>query len=370
MSQLQTPELMRQQNRAIVLATIQEHGPISRVELAHQLGLNPATITRITRVLLNEGLIQEEGESKSRGAGRKRVLLSFNHRARLVIGIFVNTHRITGAVADLAGTILTRCTKLLTSPISTAALFPLVEDLLNENPSYHSRLVSICMGAVTPEWLTPSLYEGLGGKPDIPILNLEAAALAAHSEAQVGAAQEQSRHLLFYLGSRSYSCLYVEGKTCVGEFGVSLEGQSLACRLCDEGLIDEMQTTLDSGISSVLQNQQHDLSARMIFEAARQGDKAARQAVESLAGTLAYAAVWITRSLGLTLIVIAGPWVWAADVFIPMVQAQMRHWCAEPPDLVPAERGDDAPLIGAIRLAVQMAETTVNGIGEGWWQTG
>src|SRR5262249_29776896 len=107
MSQSSSPELMRQQNRAIVLAKIQEQGPISRVELANLLGLNPATITRITRDLIGEGLVKEEGEGESKGvsgskAGRKRVLLRFNHIARLAVAIHCGSRQVTGVVADLA----------------------------------------------------------------------------------------------------------------------------------------------------------------------------------------------------------------------------------------------------------------------------
>jgi len=54
MSQLQTLELMRQQSRAIVLATIQEHVPISRVELAHPLVPSFTVACSLLAVLLTE----------------------------------------------------------------------------------------------------------------------------------------------------------------------------------------------------------------------------------------------------------------------------------------------------------------------------
>ena len=67
---------LRQANRALVLACVREYGPISRVKIAERTALSRATVSAITSVLLQEGVIRE-GErlpATTRG-GRRAVLL-------------------------------------------------------------------------------------------------------------------------------------------------------------------------------------------------------------------------------------------------------------------------------------------------------
>ena len=50
-------ELVRRQNRGLVLQTLRRVGPLARVELGRTTGLSPATISAITADLISEHLI-------------------------------------------------------------------------------------------------------------------------------------------------------------------------------------------------------------------------------------------------------------------------------------------------------------------------
>ncbi len=67
---------LRHINRALVLACLQDHGPISRVEIAERTDLSRTTVSAITNALLREGVIRE-GERLPAAAqgGRRAVLL-------------------------------------------------------------------------------------------------------------------------------------------------------------------------------------------------------------------------------------------------------------------------------------------------------
>lgn len=355
MSQSSTPELMRQQNRAIVLATIQEQGPISRIELANLLGLNPATITRITRDLIEEGLVKEEGEGENKGAGRKPVLLRFNHGARLVIGIHIGSQQVTGVIADLASNILTRRTMLLAPQLTLPMLSALIDELLDDNPSYRQCLAALCVGSSTLNPIT-QLMAGLKQKFPVPILPLETVTLATMGEAEVGGMQEQHAFALFYLGAKSYSCLYLNGQAHVGQIGLSRDGRPLAEIICDSGLIEIFAALLADGVSSALTA---NTRARLIFDAARREDPAARQAVEIVVNELAFALVWTAHALNLTHIVIAGAWLTAADLLLPLVEDRLQSLTATPPVISAAKLGDESPLIGAVQMAVKMIDKTL-----------
>ena len=97
---------LRRVNQAAVLEQIREQGPISRSEIARRLHLSPATITRIVNDLLDNGIVLEGGPVHSQ-YGRRPVLLEFNSRASLIIGVYVHKNMV-GALSDLNGEILER----------------------------------------------------------------------------------------------------------------------------------------------------------------------------------------------------------------------------------------------------------------------
>src|SRR3990167_3678167 len=59
--------LMRDLNRAAVLALIGQRGPIARITIARELALSPATVTAVTRDLVREGLVREVDQAPSNG---------------------------------------------------------------------------------------------------------------------------------------------------------------------------------------------------------------------------------------------------------------------------------------------------------------
>jgi N-acetylglucosamine repressor len=355
-----SPELMRHPNRASILTTIQGRGPISRVELAQLLNLNPATVTRITRTLLDEGLICEIGEGASQSAGRKPVLLSFNHRSQLLIAVHAQPGWMTGVVADLAGTFLTRRTILLSSKPSARSLLPLFEDLLGTDPSYRSRLTTACVGWTHPDKIDDSLCQTLSDMLGISVVTAEASELAALGEAEGGAAQGQHHFALFSLESVSRACIYLDRRTRAGGLGLAPTGEPLADRLCDAGLVAQVQHALESGERSALQHmtERGHLSAGMIFEAARQHDALAQRVVDSAAGDIAWAAAWLSDALVLNSIVLGGTWHHAADILVPLAAAKMNALTDNPPALVPVGLGDDAPILGAVQFMLEQVKWT------------
>ena len=52
-------ELVRRQNRRIVLDALRRHGALARIELGRHTGLSPASITSISAQLIADGILQE-----------------------------------------------------------------------------------------------------------------------------------------------------------------------------------------------------------------------------------------------------------------------------------------------------------------------
>ncbi|WP_018184411.1 ROK family protein [Kaistia granuli] len=100
-------ELVRRQNRGLVLGAVRRAGPLARVELGRETGLSPATISAITGDLLAEHILVtasiDERAERPLGRGRPRVALTLNAEAAYVLGVKVSLNTVTLLLSDYAG---------------------------------------------------------------------------------------------------------------------------------------------------------------------------------------------------------------------------------------------------------------------------
>ncbi|MFT4245112.1 MAG: ROK family transcriptional regulator [Micrococcaceae bacterium] len=114
--------IIREQNEAAILQEIINRGQISRAELSTQTGLNKASVSSITKKLIEDELIFEIGigDSSSSG-GRKPIMLAFNGKSALVIAFDLGTNYLEGVLAYIDGTIVETYSKERISIGSTNA---------------------------------------------------------------------------------------------------------------------------------------------------------------------------------------------------------------------------------------------------------
>lgn len=99
-----SPGLIRDLNRSAVLRLIGE-APIARVEIARQLRLSQATVTEVTRELVDTGLVQVVDQGPSSG-GRPPLLLGIVAGAAQAIGVKISADHIAMVRVSLDGEIL------------------------------------------------------------------------------------------------------------------------------------------------------------------------------------------------------------------------------------------------------------------------
>jgi predicted NBD/HSP70 family sugar kinase len=90
-----------------ILDLIRSSGVVSRIDLSDRSGLTGASISRIVRQLIDDGLIAETGFEDSTG-GKRRTLLQLNPTSRHAIGIALDAATITYVITDLAGEVIGR----------------------------------------------------------------------------------------------------------------------------------------------------------------------------------------------------------------------------------------------------------------------
>jgi len=95
------------ETHSAILDLIRSSGVVSRIELADRSGLTGASISRIVKQLLSEGLIAEVGFGDRTG-GKRRTLLQLNARSRHAVGVSLDFASITYLVTDLSGKVIAR----------------------------------------------------------------------------------------------------------------------------------------------------------------------------------------------------------------------------------------------------------------------
>jgi len=102
MTLIRTREDLGERNRRQVLSEILLNGPLPRTAIANRVGLTNASVSRITRDLINAGLIEmADTYASSSGRGRRFVALRIRPEGGYVAGIAVNAFRQDVVVADI-----------------------------------------------------------------------------------------------------------------------------------------------------------------------------------------------------------------------------------------------------------------------------
>ncbi|EPZ42592.1 ROK family transcriptional regulator [Alicyclobacillus acidoterrestris] len=96
-------------NRYLVLKTIYESGPISRLGISKITQLTPATISNLTSEFIAEGVLVETDHVSSQSrAGRREILIDINPHGRSVIGVHIGRKIVSCSLVNLKGAILQR----------------------------------------------------------------------------------------------------------------------------------------------------------------------------------------------------------------------------------------------------------------------
>ncbi|MEI7207865.1 ROK family protein [Pectobacterium carotovorum] len=154
-AQIGNVDLVKQLNSAVVYRLIDQQGPISRIQIAEQSQLAPASVTKITRQLLERGLIKEVDQQASTG-GRRAISIITENRPFHTIAVRLGRYDATIALYDLQGKALEEAHYELqekTQESLEAALFQAIGGFITSHQRRIRELIAISVvlpGLVDP----------------------------------------------------------------------------------------------------------------------------------------------------------------------------------------------------------------------------
>ncbi len=197
-------QVVKKNNKALVLQLIIENEPISRADIAQISGLHKATVSSLVNELLEEVLIYESGPGESSG-GRRPVNLHFNNTAGYAIGIDIGVNQVLCVLTDLSGNIhieLNEKVNRTPFPAIMSKIQTMIQALMDKMPVSRYGVVGIGVGVpgivnksgtilLAPNlgWTNIGLKQELESMYNIPVLIENEANAGAFGEQQFGAGQ-------------------------------------------------------------------------------------------------------------------------------------------------------------------------------------
>jgi len=383
---------MREVNRSLVLSLVKEGGPVSRASIARSTTLAKPTVSTIVDELIADGLVREIGPgTTATNGGRPPILLEFNARSQLVIGIHIGARRTTVSVGDAAGEEVARA-ELPTPHGEPAATLAEVARValaaVGDNPGRVAAVGAVLPGLTDFHTGVCLLAPNLGWR-DVPVRDLLEAAVGApvyvHNAGQAAAVAENLEGAggrigdmaLLYAGTGLSAGVLTDGRVfhgvggTAGEIGHNaLPGNDEACNCGKTGCLETVASgpavvravkrAIAQGEPTLLEGQV-DFDARHVSAAARDGDAVAARAIREVGEWLGLAASWLINAYNPAVVVVGGGLASIGEPLLEPLRAAVRRNALAPAlrgtEIRASQLGADAEVRGAVLLALQHSET-------------
>jgi len=350
--QIGNVDLVKQLNGAAVYRLIDQQGPISRIQIADVSRLAPASVTKITRQLLERGLIKEVAQQASTG-GRRAISLTTECAPFHTLAVRLGRHFIELSLYDLSGTSLAEHGEAFHYHDQNELVNGLIQ-ILSQFIDTHQQSIRelIAISVVMPGLIDPES----GVVEYMPNITIQQLALAdtlreefgvqafigndirgqALAEHYFGASQAYYDSMLVSVHHGTGAGIIVNGQIFlghnrnVGELGhVQIDPLGKKCQCgnfgcletvaSNEAIIEHAQQLLAQGHPSTLKHDDS-LTIEAICEAAEQGDELARQVLVKVGNHLGKAIAMTVNLFNPQLVVIAGKITAAQSVVFPAIQ--------------------------------------------------
>jgi predicted NBD/HSP70 family sugar kinase len=380
-----TASVMRVMNERAVFERIRLLGPVSRPQLAVATGLSKPTISLALANLERCGLVRHVGH-RTGSAGRAALLYEVRPDAGWAVGVDVGRSWLRVALANLTGEIVlrrqersqsSRAQKLVAQIGDVVAKVAVEAGLSPEavtytaigSPGVVDRGGAMQLAPNLSGWSGPGVLDALHARlgPSLAVEN--DINLAALGEQAHGLCKGISNFVFVSVGTGIGMGIVIDGHLYAGARGAA--GEIGFLPLGSEAGVESSVRRSHGSLESVASadaivatarrlGMRGRLTAKDVFERARQRDEKALAVVRVEAEHLARAVAAINAVLDPELVVLGGGIGHNGDLLIGPMERHLRKLSSwPPPPLMVSALGDEAVLLGAVAVALSRARERV-----------
>ncbi|MCU8202221.1 ROK family transcriptional regulator [Vibrio vulnificus] len=355
--QIGNVDLVKQLNSAAVYRLIDQQGPISRIQVADVSQLAPASVTKITRQLLERGLIKEVAQQASTG-GRRAISLTTEVKPFHSVAVRLGRDYVQFCLYDLGGTALAQDQhdfRYTNQSDLQQGLTALLKDFISRSQDKIDQLIAI--GITLPGLVNPTT----GVVEYMPNTDIDKLALGeiirekfgiecfvgndvrgmALAEHYFGASQDCQDSILVSVHRGTGAGIIVNGQVFlgfnrnVGEIGhIQIDPLGKQCQCGNFGcletvaanpaIIQRVKKLIAQGYESSLAKLDH-ITIQDVCNHALEGDELAQQSLVRVGNQLGKAIAITINLFNPQKIVIAGDITAAKDIVFPAIQRNVEN---------------------------------------------
>lgn len=383
------PEVLKRQNRQLILSFINNEKEVSRATLARRSGLSRTTISNIIKELIGVGLIKETGDLASSG-GRPGTRLELTHNQWFAMGAELRNQEWIIVLISLQAEIIQRkvIPVNIEDPISAIGL--LCEGLLQLKQQCPGRLLpaiglgvpgivdqdGVILQAVDLGWRQVAIGELVSQALDHPVYVMNRSRTAGLAEARYGAGRGAQGLIYIGIGTGISAAIFIKGvlysgvNSSSGELGhvtVQSDGPLCTCgnRGClsmlasEQAILEDLMQRIAAGGSTSLGKTSEELARRSgadVCRAAQTGDALALSAIQKVGVQLGIAIANLINILNPDTVVIGGPIGQCGEPLLGFIRDEVSHRAHSHPrsalDIVVSSLGANSGAIGAATLVL------------------
>ncbi|GAB4051236.1 ROK family transcriptional regulator [Catellatospora paridis] len=355
---------LRELNSLSIVRALRDHPPSTVTELSQRTGLSRPAVDVIAQGLVSDGwaTVLEPGASSAVGRPARRY--QFRAGAGYVLGVDVGAHKILALLADLDGNIVQTVRQSVAAEAEPAERLAVLDEVVTacvagagKTASDIWAVTAAVTGAVDasgrtsfftplPGWKSVNLPAHLGAHFSCPIVVENDCKLAALAERWKGAATDADDIVYLLGGMRTGAGLIIDGVLRRGFGGAAGEiGALKHVRWLNAP--EHLQNC-----PGVPETVSPDDAAAWVFNAAREGDRAARGAVNRYVKDLAVGAAALVLTLDPQVVVFGGGFSRSADLVLDPLRNELQRLCLRMPDVRASTLGADSVALGALKLSL------------------
>jgi predicted NBD/HSP70 family sugar kinase/biotin operon repressor len=379
--------VLRERNRVRVLDALRLQGTASRSELARLTGLSRTTVGSVVADLQLRGLVVEHADGdRQPGRGRPPTFLSLDRSAGVAVGIDFDHDRVRVALADLSSVVIAEdCVDIDVDHSAAEAIDAAVEMVAALRAAAEvdeTRIVGAGVGLpgpidrgtgavrsafILPGWAGIKAQEVLSERLGACVKVDNDANLGALAEATFGAGRGFSDVVYVRLGSGVGAGLVIDGRLhhgasgLAGEIGhVQVQHDGAVCRCGNRGCLETVAA--EGALRALLGPTRGDnVTRRDLLELVAAGDLGAGRVVNDAGRAVGRVLADLCNILNPEAIVVGGELSEAGEALLSGIRDALDRYAlpgaAEVVNVIPAELGERAEVLGAVALVTQSLDT-------------